>query len=132
MPYRYDQPDNLVTLIEDSVAKFPQNPLFGTKNADGSYEWVTYQEVGRRIDNLRAGMGQRGIGKGDAVGIIAPNCTEWAVAAFATYGAGGQIHPHVRAGTGQRQICLSGHTRGGNKIVPLGGKCHDLWGKQGI
>ena len=93
MPYRYDQPDNLVTLLEDSTAQFSQNPLFGTKTEQGVYEWVTYKEVGRRVDDLRGGLIQKGIGKGDAVGIIAPNCAEWAVAAFATFGIGGRFIP---------------------------------------
>ena len=93
MAYRYDPPDNLVSLIEDSVATFSNNPLFGTKNAAGEYEWVTYGEVGRRIDNLRGGLARMGIKKGDAVGIIANNRTEWAVCAFAAYGLGARYIP---------------------------------------
>ncbi len=93
MAYRYDRPDNLVSLIEDSVATFTDNPLFGTKNAAGEYEWVTYGQVGRRVNNLRAGLAGLGIGKGDAVGIIANNRTEWAVCAFATYGLGARYIP---------------------------------------
>ncbi len=91
--YQYDKPDNLVELIENSVAKYPDNPMFGTKNESGIYEWATYKEVGERIDNLRSGLAQLGIGKGDAVGIIAKNRTEWAIAAFATYGLGGCYIP---------------------------------------
>ena len=93
MAYRYDPPDNLVSLIEDSVAKFADNPLFGTKNAAGDYEWVTYAQVGRRVDNLRGGLARMGVKKGDAVGIIANNRTEWAVCAFATYGLGARYIP---------------------------------------
>lgn len=93
MAYRYDPPDNLISLIEDSVAAFSDNPLFGTKNAAGDYEWVTYGEVGRRIVNLRGGLARIGIKKGDAVGIIANNRTEWAVCAFAAYGLGARYIP---------------------------------------
>ncbi|MCB2146681.1 MAG: long-chain fatty acid--CoA ligase [Deltaproteobacteria bacterium] len=93
MAYRYDPPDNLVSLIEDSVAAFSDNPLFGTKNAAGDYEWVTYGEVGRRIDNLRGGLARMGIKQGDAVGIIANNRTEWAICAFAAYGLGARYIP---------------------------------------
>ncbi len=93
MAYRYDPPDNLVSLIEDSVAKFADNPLFGTKNTAGDYEWVTYAQVGRRVDNLRGGLARMGIKSGDAVGIIANNRTEWAVCAFATYGLGARFIP---------------------------------------
>lgn len=93
MAYRYDHPDNLVSLIEDSVKKFGDNPLFGTKNAAGQYEWVTYGEVGRRVDHLRGGLARLGIGKDDAVGIIANNRAEWAVCAFAAYGLGARYIP---------------------------------------
>ena len=93
MAYRYDQPDNLVALFENSVEKFADNPLFGTKNASGEYEWVTYAQVGRRVDNLRGGLARAGIQKGDAVGIIANNRTEWAICAFAAYGLGARYIP---------------------------------------
>ncbi len=93
MAYRYDPPDNLVSLIEGSVAKFADNPLFGNKNAAGDYEWVTYAQVGRRVDHLRGGLARMGIKSGDAVGIIANNRTEWAVCAFATYGLGARFIP---------------------------------------
>ncbi len=91
--YQFDKPDNLVELFEESVKKHAGNRMFGTKNKDGVYEWVTYGEVARRADNLRGGLAQAGIGKGDAVGIIANNRVEWAVAAFATYGLGGRYIP---------------------------------------
>lgn len=87
------EPDNLVSFLEGSVAKYPDRPLFGTKNALGEYEWVTYEEVGRRVDNLRAGLAAFGIRKDDAVGIIANNRTEWAIGAFAAYGLGARWVP---------------------------------------
>ncbi|MGA6925042.1 MAG: AMP-binding protein, partial [Desulfosarcina sp.] len=93
MAYRYDKPDNLIALLEGSVEKFTQNPLFGTKNSAGNYEWVTYGEVGRRVDHLRGGLARIGVKKGDAVGIIANNRTEWAVCAFATFGLGARYIP---------------------------------------
>jgi len=93
MGYTYDKPDNLVELIQNSVEKYADRPLFGTKNANGEYEWVTYREVGERTDHLRGGLATLGIDKGDAVGIIANNRTEWAIAAFATYGLGGRFIP---------------------------------------
>ncbi len=95
--YRYDKPDNLVSFIEESVAKFPNNRYFGTKKPDGTYAWVTYAEVGKRIDNLRAGLKKIGLGKNDAVGIIANNRLEFAIIAFATYGLGARLVPMYEA-----------------------------------
>jgi long-chain acyl-CoA synthetase len=92
-PYELEKPDNLVEFLERSVAKYPDHPLFGTKNVSGTYDWVTYREVGRRVDNLRGGLARQGIGKGDAVGLIANNRVEWAVAAFAAYGLGARFIP---------------------------------------
>ena len=89
----FEKPDNLVELIENSLEKYPGNAMFGTKNKEGEYEWVTYREVGERIDNLRGGLSQAGIAKGDAVGIIANNRTEWAITAYATFGLGGRYIP---------------------------------------
>ena len=61
----FEKPDNLVELIENSVEKYPDNKMFGTKNKEGEYEWITYREIGKRIDNLRGGLSQAGIEKGD-------------------------------------------------------------------
>jgi len=91
--YDLEKPDNLVEFLERSVALYPDHPLFGTKKENGDYEWVTYLDVSRRVDNLRAGLARQGIGRNDAVGVIANNRVEWAVAAFAAYGLGARFIP---------------------------------------
>jgi long-chain acyl-CoA synthetase len=92
-----DKPDNLIDWWEESAAQFADRRLFGTKNKNGVYEWVTFKEVGERINNLRARLAQLGIGKGDAVGIIANNRVEWAVAGFATWGRCARFVPMYEA-----------------------------------
>ena len=91
--YQYEKPDNLVELIEESVSKFGDRPVFGSKNRNGEYEWMIYRELGRRIDHLRAGLAGIEVGKGDAVGFIGSNRPEWAITAFATYGLGARFVP---------------------------------------
>lgn len=91
--FTYDKPDNLVEMFELSRARHTDRPLFGTADQNGTYSWLSYGDIGKRIDDLRAGLAQYGITAGDAVGIIANNRTEWAVAAFATYGLGGRFIP---------------------------------------
>ncbi|MBN2686729.1 MAG: AMP-binding protein, partial [Deltaproteobacteria bacterium] len=95
--YQREESDNLVEFLENSVSLFGDRPLFGTKNSQGVYEWVTYKEVAKRVDDLRSGLAQLGVEKDDAVGIIANNRVEWAVAAFATYGRGGRFVPMYEA-----------------------------------
>jgi long-chain acyl-CoA synthetase len=95
--FTLDKPDNLIDWWEESVTKFADRRIFGTKNKNGVYEWVTYKEVGNRINNLRAGLAQLGIGNGDVVGVIANNRVEWAVAAFATWGRIARFVPMYEA-----------------------------------
>ena len=89
----YKRPKNLVDMFEDTVKKYGKRNWIGTKNAEGEYEWVTYKEAAKRVDNLRAGLAQIGVGKDDVVGIIINNCLEWAIIAFATYGLNARLVP---------------------------------------
>ncbi|MGC9324882.1 MAG: AMP-dependent synthetase/ligase [Desulfomonilia bacterium] len=95
--YQLEKPDNLVEFLEGSVSRYPDNLMFGTKNSQGDYTWVTYREVGHRVDNLRGGLASLGVKRGDTVGIIANNRTEWAICAFATYGLGARWVPMYEA-----------------------------------
>ena len=95
--FTLDKPDNLIDWWEESAVKFADRRLLGTKNKNGVYEWVTYKEVGTRIDHLRTGLAQLGVNKGDVVGIIANNRVEWVVAAFATWGRIARFVPMYEA-----------------------------------
>ena len=95
--FTLDKPDNLVNWWEESLIKFTDRKIFGTKNKNGVYEWVTFNEVGDRINNLRAGLAQLEVGKNDVVGIIANNRVEWPVVAFATWGRLGRFVPMYEA-----------------------------------
>ncbi|MHA1673337.1 MAG: AMP-dependent synthetase/ligase, partial [Promethearchaeota archaeon] len=91
---RYDDPNNLVSLYEGTIQKFPNHNFLGEKNQDGEFEWITYGDFGKRIDNLRGGIATLEIvAKNDFVGIIANNRLEWAIGAFATYGLGARWVP---------------------------------------
>ena len=92
--YKIEKPDNLIDHFEIATEKFKNNKLFGTKNKHtGEYEWITYGELSKRVDNFRGGLASIGIKKTDAVAIIANNRVEWAIAAFATYGLGARFIP---------------------------------------
>ncbi len=95
--YQYDKPDNLVELLEGTLAKFPDRPVFGTKNSSGTYDWIMYKELGKRVDNLRGGLAGQGVKKDDFVGLIGANSVDWVVAAYATYGVGARFVPMYEA-----------------------------------
>ena len=89
----FEQPDNLVTMFEESVAKHGGNKMFGVKNNQGVYEWLTFKDIGKKVDALRAGLSQLGVKKDSVVGVIANNRVEWAICAFAAYGLGARFIP---------------------------------------
>ena len=94
--YELDKPDNLVEMFEESRKKYANNIWMGTKKR-GTYRWVTYKEVARRIDNLRGGLSQLGVNKDDTVAIISDNSVEWAVCCYATYGRAAKYVPMYEA-----------------------------------
>ena len=87
---------SLVDMQESVCAEFAQRQALGTKR-NGRYEWITFEEFGRRIDACRAALAQMGVERGDKVAIIADNREEWAVAAYATYGLGAHFVPMYEA-----------------------------------
>ncbi len=98
--WEYNKPDNLVDLCEEGVRRFTNNKLFGVKSADGkSLKWSTYGEIGKRVDNLRAGLALLGVGKGDSVGIIANNCPDMGRCGIRFIRPGRDIRPDVRGRT---------------------------------
>lgn len=84
---------NLVELFETAEKKYADNPLFGTKNDTGDYDWVTYKQVGERVNHFRAGLASLGVKKGDRIGIISRNRIEWLIAEIASYGVGAWFVP---------------------------------------
>jgi len=90
----YRHPRNLVDLFEDTAAKWGDRNAIGTKNHQTKqYEWITYKHLGERINNVRGGLNQLGINKGDAIGVIIGNSVEWYVLENASHGLGAMFVP---------------------------------------
>jgi long-chain acyl-CoA synthetase len=83
----------LVEMFESAVSKHADRPLFGTRQLGQPYSWVSYADVGARVDALRGGLAGAGVEPGAVVGMIANNSVEWAVVAFATYGRQARLVP---------------------------------------
>lgn len=89
--------DNLVELLQQSVDKNESRLVFGTKNNAGEYDWITYGDFSRRVDNLRSGLAGLGVNPKDTVSLIGSNSVEWAVVAYATYGRAARFVPMYEA-----------------------------------
>jgi len=88
--------ETLVDLFQRSIREYADRPLFGVKK-DGAWTWTTYREVGKAVDDFRAGLASIGVKRGDCVAIISNNRVEWAVAAYACYGLGAALVPMYEA-----------------------------------
>jgi long-chain acyl-CoA synthetase len=86
----------IVDLFEESVAKFTERSLFGTK-VQGTWQWITYGEFKTKVDAFRAGLRSIGVGAGDRVAVISNNRLEWAIGSFATIGLGAVYVPMYEA-----------------------------------
>ena len=83
---------DLCELYESSVKRYASRPLFGVRESRG-WHWLSYRDFASRVDTLRAALVQGGLSRGDRVALIAPNGTDWAEIAFATFTAGGVLVP---------------------------------------
>jgi long-chain acyl-CoA synthetase len=88
-----DEVSHLAELLQRSVNKFPDNAIFGTRQPDGTWNYITYSEFGELVDAFRGGLASLGVVAGDRVAVISDNRTEWAVGAYATYGLGAVYVP---------------------------------------
>ncbi|WP_280414933.1 AMP-binding protein [Nocardia carnea] len=83
--------------LDRTVATFPDNDAL--VDVAGGRRW-TYRELATEIDALASGLLAAGIGRGDRVGIWAPNCPEWVFVQYATAKIGAvlvTINPSYRA-----------------------------------
>jgi acyl-CoA synthetase (AMP-forming)/AMP-acid ligase II len=77
--------------------------------ADGAV--TTYAELARKVRAAAAGLASEGIGKGDAVGLLAPNGPEWAVAYHAVISLGAivsSINPLLTPEEVAKQLASAG------------------------
>jgi long-chain acyl-CoA synthetase len=83
---------NLVEMQEHSCREHRDREMYGTKK-NGVYEWITYGDFAEMADEIRGGLAHLGVSAGDKVAIIANNCVEWPVCAYAVYGLGAHYVP---------------------------------------
>ncbi len=89
----------LAELLTNSVANYPDNPLFGQRAEGDEWHWTTYREFGDAVDKARAGLASLGVEHGDRVAAISDNRVEWAVGAYSTYTLGAAWVPMYEAQT---------------------------------
>lgn len=97
-----EHPDQIAAITSAEL------PLVGRKHAS-----ITYAELADASDRLAAALADMGVKKGDRVGIVLPNCTQFVIAFFAILKAGGIVvanNPLYPAPKMQHQLKDSGTT----------------------
>jgi HIP---CoA ligase len=81
-------PSTIPGLVARAAASFATREALVDERAR-----LTFAELAERVDRAGCALVASGIEPGDRVGIWAPNCTEWAIAALGVSAAGGAIVP---------------------------------------
>ena len=67
--------------LEAAAEKWGDHLALVSRHQGIRWSWA---ELNREVDRVATGLLAHGVGKGDRVGIWAPNCAEWTVTQFAT------------------------------------------------
>jgi len=122
--------ETLPDLLRSRARLTPDRPFVAFKE-----HGFTYAEFDAHTDALAAGMAQLGIGAGDVVAVLLPNCLEFLEAWWAILKAGGVLCPVNPAYTGPEARYVVGHSEavavvtdagGASAIVPERGALADL------
>ncbi|MBU3915166.1 long-chain fatty acid--CoA ligase [bacterium] len=83
---------NLVEMQQHSCQMHKDRKMYATKGSNG-FSWITFRQFETQVNEFRSGLATLGVSREDKIGIIAGNCVEWAVGAYATYGLGAHYVP---------------------------------------
>src|SRR5438105_9588347 len=79
-----------VAVWRAALAQGRTSPAYLTETADG-WRPVSWDEAGRRVDELAHGLLARGVRRGDAVGILARTSLEWVLLDWALMSIGAVV-----------------------------------------
>lgn len=79
---------NLASILTESAARAPEAPAIRLGDVE-----LTYAELDDRSARLATLLGEKGLGRGDRVGVMLPNVPEFPVAYYGVLRAGGIVVP---------------------------------------
>jgi len=80
--------------LTHSATKHPSHPaiIFGSPVGSSIMDAeITYRELNDFVDRFAVGLQNLGVGKGDRVAIMLPNCPQFTIAAYATWRIGAVV-----------------------------------------
>lgn len=107
VPATYSHPNVAVTrLLDDAAADFPQHEAIHFLGAS-----TTYRQLLDHVDRFASALAGLGIGRGDRVAVVLPNCPQHVVAVCAAFRLGAVVvqgDPATRAEERSRQLRETG------------------------
>jgi long-chain acyl-CoA synthetase len=98
------EPGSTLSGLFDETSSGPDRPMLAQRDDSGAWVTTGSQALRARVAAIARGLRAAGVGKGDRVAIMSPNCVDWIVTNIAILTAGAvtvplyatQAHDHVR------------------------------------
>lgn len=90
--------------LRDAIAAVPDRPAVVTQGTQ-TRTALTYRELGEKVDRVRAGLVELGVGQGDVVAVMLPNVAEFAELIWAVAELGG-VYSGVPTSYGRRETAF--------------------------
>ncbi|MYC77868.1 long-chain fatty acid--CoA ligase [Candidatus Poribacteria bacterium] len=108
----------LISLLEHSIQHYGSQPSLAHKPKGGTYQDISYTELGESVDAFSKGLTALGVQKGDRVALLSENRPEWAITDFGSLKAGAVTVPmfstltaaqvgYILKDSGSKIICVS-------------------------
>ncbi|KAL7044176.1 hypothetical protein ACKWTF_001815 [Chironomus riparius] len=85
------KPSTVVDFFNETVENFPSHLALASRDANGKWNFLTYQEYKNRVEKIAKVFIKLGLSERGVVAILAWNCPEWVVAALGAIHAGGVV-----------------------------------------
>ena len=108
----------LISMLEHSIQHYGSKPALAHKPKGGTYQDISYAELGESVDAFSKGLNALGVQKDERVAILSENRPEWAITDFGTLKAGAVTVPmfstltaaqvgYILKDSGSKIICVS-------------------------
>ena len=108
----------LISMFEESIQQHGSKPALAHKPKGGTYQDISYTQLGESVDAFSKGLSTLGVQKDDRVALLSENRPEWAITDFGSLKAGAVTVPmfstltaaqvsYILKDSGAKIICVS-------------------------
>ena len=83
----------LISMFEESIQQHGSKPALAHKPKGGTYQDISYTQLGESVDAFSKGLSTLGVQKDDRVALLSENRPEWAITDFGSLKAGAVTVP---------------------------------------